>query len=84
MREVLPACPPGPTASMTIVSSPSEAAYTAAARPAGPAPTTTTSYTRRGSISSVMPSASANALFCGFCSAVRPSMMTTGKATVPR
>ncbi len=45
IRDVVPACPPGPTASITSVSRPSEAPYTAAASPAGPAPTTTTSYT---------------------------------------
>src|SRR6266550_2317196 len=40
MRLLAAACPPGPTASSTTVVSPSEAPYTAAASPAGPAPTT--------------------------------------------
>jgi len=38
-----PACPPGPRRSNTTVETPSEAAYTAAAIPAGPAPTITRS-----------------------------------------
>ncbi len=44
MRDDVPACPPGASRSMTIVRNPSEAPYTAAARPEGPAPTTTVSY----------------------------------------
>jgi hypothetical protein len=43
MRELIPAWPPGACFSTTIVRSPSEAPYTAAASPAGPAPTTTRS-----------------------------------------
>src|SRR4029453_119562 len=46
MRELAPACPPGASVSSTTTSSPSEAPYTAAARPAGPAPTISTSRTR--------------------------------------
>ena len=42
MRELEPDCPPIDSFSITSVSRPSEDAYTAAARPAGPAPTTTT------------------------------------------
>ncbi len=56
----MPACPPGAWPSITSVSSPSDAAYTAAASPAGPAPTTTTSKTCSGSIVSEKPSASAS------------------------
>jgi hypothetical protein len=37
--EVCEACPPGTSRSSTTVASPSEAAYTAAASPAGPPPT---------------------------------------------
>ena len=37
--DVYEACPPGTSSSATAVDSPSEAPYTAAARPAGPAPT---------------------------------------------
>ena len=40
----MPAWPPGASRSTTIVRSPSEAPYTAAASPAGPAPTMTVSY----------------------------------------
>ena len=43
IRMLRPAWPPGPERSSTTVFSPSEAAYTAAARPAGPAPMTTRS-----------------------------------------
>jgi hypothetical protein len=42
--EVVPACPPGAMASTTTVLSPSEAAYRAAAMPAGPAPMIARSY----------------------------------------
>src|SRR5918999_486771 len=45
--EVVPAWPPGTTASMATARSPSEAAYTAAASPAGPAPTIVRSYSAR-------------------------------------
>src|SRR5436309_3024569 len=41
---LLPACPPGAVLSSTSVRSPSDAPYTAAASPAGPAPTTIRSY----------------------------------------
>jgi hypothetical protein len=41
------ACPPIDSRSMTTVLSPSEDAYTAAASPAGPAPITATSNSRR-------------------------------------
>ena len=47
MSDELPACPPIAWRSMTSVSRPSEAAYTAAARPAGPPPTITTSNSVR-------------------------------------
>ena len=43
MREEVPAWPPGASRSTTIVLRPSEAPYTAAARPEAPAPTTTVS-----------------------------------------
>src|SRR2546425_661026 len=42
--DVVPAWPPGATASIAMVRRPSDAAYTAAARPAGPAPTMVRSY----------------------------------------
>ncbi len=43
MREDVPACPPGASRSMSTVHRPSDAPYTAAASPAGPAPTMATS-----------------------------------------
>ena len=43
MRELVAAWPPSATASTVSVRRPSDAAYTDAASPAGPAPTTTTS-----------------------------------------
>ena len=43
MRELEAACPPIAMASRVSVRRPSDAAYTEAASPAGPAPTTTTS-----------------------------------------
>src|SRR6266566_947946 len=45
--DVVPAWPPGATASTTTVRRPSDAALTAAARPAGPAPTIVRSYSDR-------------------------------------
>jgi hypothetical protein len=39
MAALCPACPPGASRSTMTVRSPSDAAYTAAARPAGPLPT---------------------------------------------
>ena len=45
--DVVPAWPPGATASMTTVRRPSDAALTAAASPAGPAPTIVRSYSGR-------------------------------------
>jgi hypothetical protein len=48
MRALAPACPPNDRLSSTITESPSEAAYTAVASPAGPAPTMATSYVRSG------------------------------------
>ena len=43
IRDEVPAWPPGASRSTTIVASPSDAPYTAAASPAGPAPTITAS-----------------------------------------
>ena len=58
MRDDVPAWPPGASRSTTSVRSPSEAPYTAAASPAGPAPTITVSYSASaGSV--VSPSRSA-------------------------
>ena len=49
MRALVPACPPVASRSSTMTSRPSEAAYTAAASPDGPAPTTIRSCTSAGS-----------------------------------
>src|SRR5687767_9385138 len=57
MRELVAAWPPTATASTVSVRKPSDAAYTDAARPAGPAPTTMTSTQRSGSVSAVRPRA---------------------------
>jgi hypothetical protein len=43
MSELVPACPPGASDSTSTVRNPSDAAYTAFASPAGPAPMTMTS-----------------------------------------
>jgi hypothetical protein len=53
--ELVPAWPPIASASMVTVLRPSEAPYTDAARPAGPAPTTTRSTTESTSMSSGLP-----------------------------
>ena len=66
MRELVPACPPGAVLSRTSTSSPSDAAYTAAPRPAGPAPTMTTSLTALASSSGDRPSAAARPSIDGF------------------
>ena len=53
--EEVPACPPIASASTVTVPSPSDAAYTDAASPAGPAPTMTRSAMLSTSISSGRP-----------------------------
>ena len=59
-----PAWPPGASRSITIVRRPSDAPYTAAASPAGPAPTITVSYSAAtGSVA--RPSSSATRRSCG-------------------
>ena len=64
MRDDVPAWPPGASRSTTSVRSPSEAPYTAAASPAGPAPTITVSYSASaGSVA--RPSSSATRRSCG-------------------
>src|SRR6476620_4697474 len=55
MRADAPAWPPKARASSTSTDNPCEAAYTAVASPAGPAPTTATSYSFSASSSGVMP-----------------------------
>ena len=70
MSEEVPAWPPTADCSTTIVESPSEEAYTAAARPLGPAPTTTTSYTRSAGSGVMSPKASAISRSVGSTSVV--------------
>ncbi len=65
MRALAPAWPPKERQSITITRKPSEAAYTAVARPAGPAPTTTTSNSSSCSMVSTMPRQRASALSVG-------------------
>ena len=72
MRELEPACPPGAARSMTSTSRPSDAAYTAAASPAGPAPTMTMSRTCDSSIFELKPSACATSRVDGFLSTCVP------------
>lgn len=53
--ELVPAWPPTASASITTVLRPSDEPYTAAANPAGPAPTTATSTTVSTSMSAGVP-----------------------------
>src|SRR5260370_20427397 len=66
--------------------SPSDAAYTATARPAGPAPTTITSYVVPGLISGTIPSPTPASASLGRRSTVPFGQITIGKsaACTPR
>ena len=64
----------------TIVCKPSDAPYTAAARPAGPAPTTARSNTCAWSKVSVRPRSSAICASVGFFSTLCPGAITTGRS----
>ena len=64
--------------SRTSTSSPSDAPYTAAARPAGPAPTMMTSRTCAGSIASLKPRHSAICSLVGLRSTTSPRQISTG------
>ena len=66
MSELVPACPPIASCSTTIVRSPSEAAYTAAPSPDGPAPTMATSNCSSGSSGASRPNACAISRSVGF------------------
>src|SRR5215813_7696400 len=68
MRELDPAWPPGTLDSSTRTSSPSEAPYTAAASPDGPAPMTTRSCTLVWSTDSLKPRQFAICWLLGFLS----------------
>jgi hypothetical protein len=80
MSELDPACPPIDSASSTSVLNPSDAAYTAAASPAGPAPTITRSTGSRGS-DVVSPYAAARAVSSG-SRRIRPSGTRTSGTPV--
>src|SRR5436309_1270838 len=77
-QHVDPACPPGTFDSRTSTLSPSDAPYTAAASPAGPAPTTTRSFTRVWSTVSLKPRQSAICAFVGFRNTVSTPQISTG------
>ena len=80
MRDEVPAWPPGASRSTTMVRSPSDAPYTAAARPAGPAPTITVSYSASaGSVLS--PSSSATRLIRGLTTVLPLTTRITGQSS---
>src|SRR6266404_1112755 len=81
MRALAPAWPPNARQSSTITRKPSEAAYTAVASPAGPAPTTATSYSSSWSAESSMPRQRASVDSEGF-SSVEPFGQTTSTSGV--
>src|SRR5205085_942088 len=74
---LLPACPPGAVLSRTNVRRPSDAPYTAAASPAGPAPTTVRSYSSCSN-GRRMPIRSARSRFVGLRSSSMLLHATTG------
>src|SRR5204862_1328 len=84
MRELDPAWPPGTLASMTRTSRPSDAPYTAAARPEGPAPTTARSTTWVPSSASLNPRQSTICAFVGLRRIACPRPITTGMRRDPR
>ena len=76
----MPACPPGASRSITIVRRRSEALCTAAASPAGPAPTITVSYSAAsGSVSSS--SSSATRRSCGRTTVLPPTTRIAGRSS---
>ena len=83
MRELDAACPPGAFASITSTSSPSDAAYTAAASPDGPAPMTTTSRMRVSSMAWLNPRHSAISSFVGSRRTALLPQITTGMSAAP-
>src|SRR5438309_1478118 len=70
--------PPDASVSNTNTSNPTEAPYTAAARPAGPAPTITTSCICVRSTASLKPRQLAISEFVGLRKTVSPRQITTG------
>ena len=80
MRVEVPAWPPGASRSTTIVRSPSDAPYTAAARPDGPAPTMTVSYSEAAA-SVPSPSSSAMRRSWGFTTVLPPTRRMIGQSS---
>ena len=82
MREDVPAWPPGASRSTTIVRSPSDAPYTAAARPAGPPPMIIVSYsTSRALVCN--PSSRATSRVLGLVATVPSASRSTGQSASP-
>ena len=82
MRDDVPACPPSAVSSARTVDIPSDAPYTAAARPPGPAPTTTRSHTSDRSVSARpdRPRASSRSRLPGLRSNCPPGTTTMGRS----
>ena len=81
MRALAPACPPKARSSITSTESPSDAAYTAAASPAGPAPAMTTSYTVSSVPASSMPMQRASSLSVGLRSTSPSGQIASGSCS---
>ena len=80
MRALAPAWPPNERASHTATLSPSDAAYTAVDSPAGPLPTTATSYTLSWATPRIMPIARASSVSLGLRSTVPSGATTSGQS----
>ncbi len=82
MRDDVPACPPNATSSARTDAIPSDAPYTAAARPPGPAPTISRSQTSDRSVSAApdRPSASSRSRRPGLRSNCPPGTTTIGRS----
>ncbi len=80
MRELAPAWPPNARLSITSTDRPSEAAYTAVASPAGPAPTTATSNVAFASGRSFMPRQRPSSLSLGLRSTMPLGHATSGSS----
>ena len=78
MRELVPACPPGALDSIITTFRPSDAAYTAAPSPAGPAPIITTSLIAVRSMVGFRPRQSATCWVVGLRRTMLPRQITTG------
>src|SRR5258705_320841 len=78
MRELVPACPPGAFPSIITTFRPSDAAYTAAPRPAGPAPTMQRAQTAGRAVLGFNPGQAAASWTAGLRSTWGPRQSTTG------